>query len=100
MLNDQSAKYDSNLIDTLQNHLFEFKDAQGKLQAFDLLAMNINRGRDHGIPPYNAIRGACGYPRVTSFDQLADVMSLDSINMLKSAYAYKFFKKKLEIIKK
>ncbi|KAK6175367.1 hypothetical protein SNE40_013844 [Patella caerulea] len=44
------------------DHLFENEGV-----SFDLVAMNIQRGRDHGLPPYNDFRELCGLPRVTSF---------------------------------
>ena len=89
LLNDPAAKYDSNLVDTLQNHLFEFTDSQGVLQAFDLLALNINRGRDHGIATYAQVRTACGLKQATSFQDLLDVMPQSNIDMLKTVYRYK-----------
>jgi len=36
----------------------------------DLGAIDIARGRDHGIPRYNDLREAYGLPRITSFTQL------------------------------
>lgn len=73
-------------MDTLQNHLFEFRDASGNLQAFDLLAMNINRGRDHGIPSYNTIRTGCGLRQAIGFQDLLDVIPQAKIDLLKRAY--------------
>jgi hypothetical protein len=36
----------------------------------DLIARDIQRGRDHGLTDYNSMRAAYGLPRVTSFDQV------------------------------
>ncbi len=37
---------------------------------FDLLAINIQRGRDVGLPAYNDVRVAYNLPRVTAFEDL------------------------------
>src|SRR5262249_58000030 len=36
----------------------------------DLIARDIQRGRDHGLTDYNSMRDAYGLPRVTSFAQI------------------------------
>jgi peroxidase len=36
----------------------------------DLIARDIQRGRDNGLPDYNTMRAAYGLPRVTSFAQI------------------------------
>jgi peroxidase len=86
LLNDQSSKYDLSLVDTLQNHLFEFTDSNGVVIALDLAAANIQRGRDHGFPAYIKYRQACGLKAAKNFQDLSDSISNDKINLLQSVY--------------
>ncbi len=51
----------------VRNFLFGSPGAGG----FDLASLNIQRGRDHGLPGYNDAREAMGLPRVTSFNQIS-----------------------------
>lgn len=37
----------------------------------DLMALNIQRGRDHGLPDYNAVRTHLGLDACTSFEELS-----------------------------
>lgn len=86
LINEPAAKYDTNFADTLQHHLFEFKVSESFIQAVDLLAANINRGRDHGIPSYASYRQRCGLKPLNNFDDLADVMPPEAIRKFQSAY--------------
>ena len=71
---------DTQLVDDVRNFLFGPPGAGG----FDLAALNIQRGRDHGLPDYNSAREQMGLDRAESF---ADITSdVDVQNRLASAY--------------
>jgi peroxidase len=63
LASDRAEELDATVVDDVRNFLFGPPGSGG----FDLAALNILRGRDHGIADYNAVREAYGLPRVTSF---------------------------------
>lgn len=55
----------------------------------DLLAIDITRGRDHGLPPYSYFRKLCGLRPIYSFDEFKrESKSVDIVNQLKGVYRY------------
>ena len=60
--------FDAKIIDDVRNFLFGPPGAGG----FDLASLNIQRGRDHGLPDFNAIRQAIGLTPYTSFNQISN----------------------------
>jgi hypothetical protein len=54
------------VVDDVRNFLFGAPGSGG----FDLAALNIERGRDHGLADYNTVRAAYGLPKLTSFSQI------------------------------
>lgn len=87
LINEPPSRFDTSIADSLQNHLFEFKISESEVIAFDLAALNIQRGRDHGIPSYNDFRSICGFPRAQNFADLGDFIKPDKIARLQSVYA-------------
>ncbi|EFX87909.1 hypothetical protein DAPPUDRAFT_42141, partial [Daphnia pulex] len=69
----------------ITNHLFEAKTVP--FSGFDLAALNIQRGRDHGLRPYNEYRAACNLKRATTFEDLSREMTAQVIERLKQVYA-------------
>ncbi|XP_069177766.1 salivary peroxidase/catechol oxidase-like isoform X1 [Procambarus clarkii] len=77
-----SQKFDRFFSKELTNHLFAGKNKFG----MDLVALNLQRARDHGIPGYNKWRKICALPRANTFDDLADVIDPEVINQLRELY--------------
>ena len=61
-----SRELDTQIVDDVRNFLI---DGPGGI-ALDLAALNIQRGRDHGLADYNATRVAYGLEPVDSFDDI------------------------------
>merc|ERR1712013_490231 len=56
MTDERTKAADSDFVGDIRNHLFETSPGSGGL---DLVAINIQRGRDHGLPGYNKYREIC-----------------------------------------
>jgi hypothetical protein len=72
---------DCELVDDVRNFLFGAPGAGG----FDLAALNIQRGRDHGLPTYNAVRQIFGLAQRATFAEVSPDPSVQAA--LASVYA-------------
>ena len=54
----------------------------------DLLSINIQRGRDHGLPAYVEYRKFCGLSVPRNFIDLMDTTNPEAIEKLQSNYRY------------
>ena len=72
---------DTELVDDVRNFLFGPPGAGG----FDLAALNIQRGRDHGLPSYNAMRFAMGLEPRADFAEVSSDSDVQA--RLASVYA-------------
>jgi len=62
-----AQRVDPFIIDAVRNFLFGPPGSGG----LDLAALNIQRGRDHGLPKYNDTREQMGLTRVESFQDIS-----------------------------
>lgn len=80
LASQSQREIDSRLIDDLRNQLFGAPGSGG----MDLAALNIQRGRDHGIPTYNQMRQVFDLPPAAA---LSDITSdPDTLSSLSSIY--------------
>ncbi|BCX46625.1 heme peroxidase [Haloferula helveola] len=88
LASQRCQELDGRLVDGVRNFLFGPPGAGG----FDLASLNIQRGRDHGLPSYNDARRQLGMPPARNFrdvhpdrrvaDRLAEVYtSVEDIDL-------------------
>lgn len=71
---------DSFVVDDVRNFLFGDPGQGG----FDLVSLNIQRGRDHGLPDYNSARKLLGLQPATDFDDISS--DPETADRLRRAY--------------
>ena len=87
MLSDNASLNDAHVTEDLQNHLFENNNVVGmETHRFSLSTINIIRGRDHGVPPYNQLRKFAGLSLATTFEELATEIGQENLSNLKQVY--------------
>lgn len=74
---------DAQTVEAIRSRLFNVH-ANEPNKLLDLAALNIMRGRDHGLPDYNQCRVDYGLKKKTSFGQITDDPEIQS--RLKKAY--------------
>ncbi|PIK60544.1 ovoperoxidase [Apostichopus japonicus] len=77
-------KVDNNFAEAVKHQLFANPNQNFGM---DLPAINIHRGRDHGILTYNDGRELCGLGRVTTFAQLRGTIPDAVVDRIAATYA-------------
>jgi peroxidase len=54
----------------------------------DLAAINIQRGRDHGLPSYTSWRIPCGLSQILDWEDLENIVGPNSANRIQQAYKH------------
>ncbi|XP_013777552.2 uncharacterized protein LOC106462198, partial [Limulus polyphemus] len=80
---------DNTITEEVTNHLFE--DKRIPFSGMDLAALNLQRGRDHGLRPYNDYREVCNLTRARTFNDLREEIPLNIIDRLRNVYEYAFY---------
>ena len=78
LINQVAQGLDDAVTQEVTNHLFE---EPGKRFGMDLAAINMARGREHGVPGYGRWREWCGLQQLAHWDSLQAVMSNRSVRV-------------------
>ncbi len=89
---DSAQAFGTHVNAYLNDHYFEMGSSAKKRQReprvrFSLPAININRGRDHGIPGYNYYRALCGLNYAKTWSDLWNV-PVETQHRLASVYEH------------
>ncbi|XP_026292771.1 peroxidase-like [Frankliniella occidentalis] len=75
-------RQDQFIAEEITNKMFRGRNAFGS----DLMSVDIQRGREHGLPSYNEYREHCRLRRAESFDDFNDTISAENIALLRKVY--------------
>uniref|UniRef100_A0AC35U5Q5 Str_synth domain-containing protein n=1 Tax=Rhabditophanes sp. KR3021 TaxID=114890 RepID=A0AC35U5Q5_9BILA len=84
LLGANAMDFDRFVTNHLRNLLFAQKGQP--LSGFDLIAINIQRARDHGVAGYNKFRVYCGFKKLTKWEDLNADMDQLTIQRMRSVY--------------
>lgn len=79
-------KVDRFFTNEIKNHLFETGDEFGRPFHFDLISINIQRGRDHGLQGYVKYREFCGLAPIRTWEDMSLFMPVDVVQTFRSIY--------------
>ncbi|XP_055598963.1 chorion peroxidase [Uranotaenia lowii] len=82
------GKYDRYFTSELTEHLFEKPSdlLTDRPCGLDLVSLNIQRGRDHGLPSYPHWRKHCHLPPVDSWAQVGEAVDPGSLEQMRKIY--------------
>jgi peroxidase len=85
LLQQAAHKRGKSISDQLTNHLFQ---AEGMDFGADLCTININRGRDHGLPGYNKWRKWCGLSEIKTWNDAYKILDARVVDHYKNLYKH------------
>lgn len=75
--------YDPHVTVALSQHVLKNRSSEF---GTDLIARNVQRGREHGIPPYAAYRKVCNLTPLTTWSAKPKEIMPDTWNKLQTLY--------------
>ncbi|XP_076681835.1 peroxidase isoform X2 [Andrena cerasifolii] len=85
MATQTSQKMDINVVSDVTSHLYA---TDRNSLGLDTMSLDIQRGRDHGLPGYNYYRKYCGLQAAKNFDDFLDYIPLEMLKKLRATYAH------------
>ncbi|CAF0706986.1 unnamed protein product [Brachionus calyciflorus] len=86
LLAEDCYSFTSALNPSLNHQLFQ-GTVKGDTKRFSLGALNIQRGRDHGLPGYNSYRAFCGLQRAKTFEEFINIKP-EILARIKAVYSH------------
>ncbi|KAJ6637386.1 Peroxidase [Pseudolycoriella hygida] len=86
ILNQNSMAMDSAYVDDVAKYMYRFQYSQHGEVGTDVLALDLLRGRDHGLADYKSYLEGCTNTVITTWDGLKPYITEMNLNRLKSLY--------------
>ncbi|XP_064095412.1 peroxidase-like [Macrobrachium nipponense] len=83
-VSQSAAAVDTFFSSQVSLHLFQGSEKIG----LDLVSLNIQRGRDHGLPSYNRWRMYCGLKPASNFSDLVEDMDVGALATIMKTYRH------------
>lgn len=84
LLSTPMENFDNHVTDMVTKHLFEAKKVP--FSGLDLVAINLQRGRDHGLRTYNDYRAFCGLTRARTWSDLEGHIPQTALRSIAGVY--------------
>lgn len=86
-VNNPVSRVDRFFTTELTEKLFEnTAELNVPMCGLDLVSLNIQRGRDHGLPSYPVFRKHCGFPTIKTWKQMEAAIDSDSLESIRNIY--------------
>lgn len=83
LMQQRAQTFDRDVTDGVTNHLYRLRNDSFGL---DLITLNLQRAREHGVPPYVNFFQFCSGVNLTSFDSLKPYVDNNVVEAYKTLY--------------